>query len=222
MYDVQAFRETRTEVMHALIRAHPLATLVVMTGQGLEANHVPLLMGASLAHDGSPDLGTLCGHVARANPLWRTFKADCEALAVFQGPQGYVTPSWYPSKAEHGKVVPTWNYAMVHAYGPLVIHDDVEWLRGLVTRLTQSQEASRVRPWQVTDAPADYVDAMLKAIVGIEIPVRRIEGKWKMSQNRLPRDRDGVINALTSQSDKDSAAMLRAMEVAGLSGVKPA
>ncbi len=213
MYDVAAFREERIDVLHALIKAHPLATLVVTTAQGLEANHIPML----IAPEPAPDLefGTLRGHVARANPVWRTFNADTEALAVFQGPQGYVTPSWYPSKAQHGKVVPTWNYAVVHAHGPLKIYEDAEWLRALVTRLTESQESLREKPWQVTDAPSDYVDTMLKAIVGIEIPIRRLQGKWKMSQNRLPQDREGVIDALQAQGDAAGSAMLDAM------GVKP-
>jgi transcriptional regulator len=206
MYDVEAFREDRVEVMHGLIKAHPLATLVVSTAQGLEANHIPLLIDPE-----STPWGTLLGHVARANPVWRTFDSKTEALAVFEGAQGYITPSWYPSKAEHGKVVPTWNYAVVHAHGPLIIHDDVEWLRQLVTRLTVSRESLRDKPWQVTDAPADYVDTMLKAIVGIEIPVRRLQGKWKMSQNRLPQDRDGVMQSLQAQNDAASLAMLEKM-----------
>ena len=203
MYDAEAFRETRVDVMHALITAHPLATLVVTTAQGLEANHIPLLIDP----DPAP-YGTLRGHVARANPVWRMFNADTEVLAVFQGPQGYVTPSWYPSKVQHGKVVPTWNYAVVHAQGPLIIYEDAEWLRTLVTRLTERQESQREKPWQVTDAPGDYVNTMLKAIVGIEIPVRRLQGKWKMSQNRLPQDREGVIESLQAQGDAESLAML--------------
>ncbi len=212
MYEVKAFREDRVEVMHALIAAHPLATLVVMTAQGLEANHIPMLVDPTPAP--GREYGALRGHVARGNPLWHTFNANVEALAVFQGSQGYITPSWYPSKAQHGKVVPTWNYAMVHAYGPLVIHDDVAWLRSLVTDLTQTQELPRAKPWQVSDAPADYLDTMLKAIVGIEIPIRRLQGKWKMSQNRLPQDRDGVISALEAQGaqgNEPSRAMLAAM-----------
>jgi transcriptional regulator len=206
MYEVEAFREERVDVMHALIKAHPLATLVAVSGEGLEANHLPLLV------DPEPfPLGTLRGHVARANPLWRTIQADTEVLAVFQGPQGYITPSWYPTKAESGKVVPTWNYAVVHAHGPLRIHHDTEWLRNLVTRLTASQESTRGKPWRVTDAPPDYVDTMLKAIVGIEIPVTRLQGKWKMSQNRLPQDREGVIAGLDARGDVAGRAMLDAM-----------
>jgi transcriptional regulator len=206
MYEVEAFREERIEVLHALIKAHPLATLVVTTAQGLEANHIPLLIDP----DPTP-FGTLRGHVARANPVWRTFDAGVEALAVFQGPHGYITPSWYPSKVQTGKVVPTWNYAVVHALGPLKIYEDAAWLCGLVTRLTASHESQRDKPWHVTDAPADYIDTMLKAIVGIEIPVRRMQGKWKMSQNRLPRDREGVIEGLEANGDTASLAMLDAL-----------
>lgn len=210
MYDVNAFREDRIEVLHALMRAHPLATLVTATGQSLEANHLPLLIDPEPA-----PAGTLRGHVARANPVWRTVDGAVDALAVFQGPQGYITPSWYPSKHEHGKVVPTWNYAVVHAYGPLKVIEDAEWLRALVTRLTDTHESPRGQPWRVTDAPASYVDAMLKAIVGIEIPVRRLQGKWKMSQNRLPQDRDGVVRGLEAQGDGAAQALLDAMPDAG-------
>ena len=212
MYDAEPFRETRIEVLQALIAAHPLATLVTLgsnDAQGLEANHIPLLFDPEPGPDGK--FGTLRGHVARANPVWRTFNADIEVLAVFQGPQGYITPSWYPSKAQHGKVVPTWNYAVVHAHGPLKIMDDAAWLRALVTRLTASQESPSDKPWQVTDAPVDYIDTMLKAIVGIEIPVRRLQGKWKMSQNRLPPDREGVIQGLEASGDEAGRDMLNAM-----------
>ena len=188
------------------IKAHPLATLVTTTAQGLEANHIPLLIDPEPA-----PFGTLRGHVARTNPVWRTFSGDTDVLAVFQGPQGYITPSWYPTKAQTGKVVPTWNYAVVHAHGPLKVYEDAEWLRKLVTRLTASQESQREQPWHVTDAPEDYIDTMLKAIVGIEIPLRRLQGKWKMSQNRLPQDRDGVVAGLTANGDAASLAMLDAM-----------
>jgi transcriptional regulator len=206
MYEVEAFREQPVELLHALIQAHPLATLVAVTGEGLEANHLPLLIDPEPA-----PYGTLRGHVARANPLWRTIQAETEVLAVFQGPQGYITPSWYPTKAQTGKVVPTWNYAVVHAHGTLRIYHDTEWLRNLVTRLTASQESPRDKPWLVADAPPDYVDIMLKAIVGIEIPVTRLQGKWKLSQNRLPQDRDGVIAGLEVNGDAASRAMLDAM-----------
>lgn len=201
MYEVAAFRETRIEVMHALIRAHPLATLVSAGGGALEANHLPLLIDP----DPVPN-GTLRGHVARANPLWRQ-PPDGEVLAVFHGPQVYVTPSWYPSKREHGKVVPTWNYAVVHVRGPLVIRDDRDWLLDLVSRLTAGQESPMPQPWAVGDAPADYIERMLEAIVGIEIPVTRIEGKWKVSQNRSEADRTGVAAALVQSDDPRNRAM---------------
>jgi transcriptional regulator len=206
MYEVAAFRETRAEVMQALIRAHPLATLFTVCGGVAEANHLPLLMDPDPAPNGS-----LRGHVARANPLWRQ-PPDGGVLAVFQGPQAYVTPSWYPSKREHGKVVPTWNYAVVHVRGPLVVHDDREWLRDLVSRLTVSQEAGRSQPWGVGDAPAEYIDRMLEAIVGIEIPVRSIEGKWKVSQNRVQADRDGVAAGLRERADAEALQMARLVD----------
>jgi len=150
--------------------------------------------------------GTLRGHVARANPVWR-HAAGQEVLAIFHGPQTYVTPSWYPSKHETGQVVPTWNYAVVHAHGVLRVHDDREWLRTLVTRLTDRQESAMAQPWRVDDAPAEYLERMLGAIVGIEIPVTRLDGKWKVSQNRNDADRDGVAEGLSLQEGADAQAM---------------
>lgn len=207
MYQVGAFREERIDVMHALMRNHRLATLVTVNDGVPQANHLPLLIDPEPA-----PAGTLRGHVARANPVWR--EADGrEVLVIFQGPQAYVTPSWYPSKRETGQVVPTWNYAVVHAYGRLVVHDDREWLRTVVTRLTDQQEAGRQQPWRVDDAPPDYVDRMLGAIVGIEIPVSRLAGKWKVSQNRSEADRSGVAEGLR-QSDEVQAQAMAAL-VAG-------
>ena len=206
MYDVAAFREDRVEVLHALMRAHPLATLVTLGAEGLEANHIPLLIDAEPA-----PFGTLRGHVARANPVWQLLSTDTPVLAVFQGAQGYITPSWYASKSEHGKVVPTWNYAAVHAQGVVCVRHETDWLRTLVTRLTENHEAQRAEPWQVSDAPAVYLDGMLKAIVGIEIRLTRLQGKWKMSQNRLPKDQASVVQALRNQDDGASRALLDAM-----------
>ena len=205
MYQVAAFLEERIDVMHALIRAHPLAVLVTGAGGILEANHLPLLINPLP----SPQ-GTLRGHVARANPLWRQVQEtehENEVLTIFQGPQVYVTPSWYPEKRASGKVVPTWNYAVVHARGPLIIHDDRDWLRDLVSRLTDQQEAGRAQPWGIADAPADYIERMLGAIVGIEIPISRIEGKWKVSQNRADADRAGVVDGLAQSADPQARAM---------------
>lgn len=201
MYQVAVFREERIDVMHALIRVHPLAVLVTSAGGTLEANHLPLLIDPLP----SPQ-GTLRGHVARANPLWRQLH-ETEVLVVFQGPQAYVTPSWYPEKRETGKVVPTWNYAVVHARGPLIIRDDRDWLRDLVSRLTYQQEAGLPQPWSIADAPIDYIERMLGAIVGIEIPVRSIEGKWKVSQNRTDADRAGVVDGLAQLADPQAQAM---------------
>ncbi len=201
MYQPAAFREERIDVMHGLIRDHPLAVLVTNTGGSLEANHLPLLIEPL-----SSPHGTLRGHVARANPLWRQ-SHDGEVLAIFQGPQVYVTPSWYPEKQATGKVVPTWNYVVVHVHGPLIIHDDRDWLRDLVSCLTSQQEAGRPQPWGVADAPADYIERMLGAIVGIEIPVTRLEGKWKVSQNRSESDRAGVVAGLAQQADPQARAL---------------
>lgn len=202
MYQPAAFAEERVEVMHALIRACPFATLMTCADGIPEANHLPLLL------DPQPSpRGTLRGHVARANPLWRQPHPGREALVIFQGPQAYVTPSWYATKRETGKVVPTWNYAVVHASGPLLIRDDPAWLRDLVSRLTAQQEAPLAQPWRITDAPADYIEQMLQAIVGIEIPIARLAGKWKVSQNRPAADRDGVVAGLQARGDAQSLDM---------------
>lgn len=187
MYLPRHFAQDDPAALQSLMRAHPLATLVHGAGDALTAEHVPLEYDA--------DAGVLRGHVARANPVWR--EADGQVvLAVFHGPQAYVSPSWYPSKAEHHKVVPTWNYAVVHARGRLKAVDDADWLRALVGRLTAGQESARPAPWSVDDAPPDFLQQMLRAIVGIEIAVEQLQGKWKMSQNRAEADRHGVIAGL--------------------------
>lgn len=187
MYLPRHFAQEDPAALHALMRAHPLAMLVHQGADGLTADHVPL--------EFDPATKMLRGHVARANPLWRQ-AAGQPVLAVFRGPEAYVSPSWYATKAEHHKVVPTWNYAVVHAHGPLQVVDDARWLQDLVTHLTARHEAPQPRPWAVTDAPDDFVQQMLRAIVGIQIPVERLLGKWKVSQNRSAADRDGVATAL--------------------------
>lgn len=202
MYQPPAFREDRIEVLHGLIKAHPLATLVCLSEEGLLANHVPLILHADLG-----DKGTLRGHVARANPIWKTFTPDVDVLAVFQGVEHYITPSWYPAKKEHGKVVPTWNYAVVHAHGPLSVHKDPEWLLSQVESLTTEHEADRQAPWAVSDAPDDFVQRQLRGIIGIEIPIARIDGKWKMSQNRDDADRLGVIEGLEAEATISARTM---------------
>jgi transcriptional regulator len=187
MYSPSPFAETRTDTLHALIGAHPLGTLVMHTADGLVADHIPFEIGAPTA---AAPHGTLRAHVARANPLWR--QAGGAALVVFQGPSAYVSPSLYQEKPISGKVVPTWNYAVVQAHGVLRAIDDPVWLLALLERLTARHEAPRAAPWAVADAPADYLAGMMKAIVGIEIPLDRLEGKWKLSQNRPPADRAAV------------------------------
>jgi len=204
MYLPKHFEETRPEALHELIRAHPLGMLVTLNGAGLQANSVPFILDADPA--GGP--GILRAHVARANPLWRETRGDVEALVVFQGPQAYISPGWYASKAEHGKVVPTWNYVMVQARGTLRAVDDADWLRAFVTRLTTRHEAVQAQPWAVTDAPADYIDTMLRAIVGIEIPLTALTGKWKVSQNRPAADRAGVVAGLNAMGQPQSAKLV--------------
>ena len=207
MHNPAAFRVDDVYRMHALVRAHPLATLVVQTADGLQANHLPLLL------DVTGDRQRLRGHVARANPLWRQVGDGCSALAVFHGPQAYISPGWYPSKREHGRVVPTWNYAVVHAHGTLTAIDDAGWLRDLVGALTDTHEAQRPEPWVVSDAPDAFVEKMVGAVVGIELDVTRLEGKWKMSQNRAAIDRDGVVSGLQAEGGTGGAAV--AAQVAG-------
>lgn len=204
MHCPTVFREERPDVLQGLIRAHPLATLITAGSGGPIANLLPFSL-----HQGG-EHGILRAHLARGNKQLDSLREGSEALVVFQGPDCYVTPSWYPSKAEHGKVVPTWNYAMVQARGNPLVIDDPAWLRGQIDRLTADQENGREHPWQVSDAPDDFIAAQLKAIVGIEIPIRSIEGKWKVSQNRLPIDRQGVIDGL--RAEQLCPSMLAMME----------
>lgn len=189
MYVPRQFEETRSEILHGLIRDYPLGTLVTAGPQGLEANHLPFELDA--------EQGVLRAHVARSNPVWQTPAAD--ALAIFQGPSAYVSPSLYPSKAEHGKVVPTWNYIAVHVAGPLRVIDDAAWLRAMVDRLSVRFESGRPMPWKVEDAPDDYLRKLLTQIVGIELRIARITGKWKMSQNQPQANRLGVEAGLRAE-----------------------
>jgi transcriptional regulator len=202
MYLPSAFREDRLPTLHALIRAHPLATLITAGSGGLLANLVPF----TLADVG--DKGTLRAHIAKANDQVEALCAGTKALVVFQGPEAYITPSWYVSKREHGRVVPTWNYAVVQVRGTPRVIDDPEWLRAQIDDLTTGQEGERSTPWKVTDAPEPFISGQMRAIIGIEIPILNIEGKWKVSQNRFAADRKGVEEGLQREGVSEEMARL--------------
>lgn len=208
MYIPKHFDEPRIDVLHRLVRARPLSTLVTLSSSGaIDANHIPL----HLSQDPAP-LGTLRGHVARANPLWRDLAGDAPVLAIFHGPNAYVTPSWYPSRAETGMVVPTWNYAVVHARGTLRVVDDAAWLRAHLEALTAHNEAAFSEPWQLSDAPTGFTDRLLEAIVGIEIAITRLSGKWKTSQNQPEGNRAGVVRGLRARDSDEARAMAALVE----------
>jgi transcriptional regulator len=198
MYLPQHHEEQRVEVLHALIRSHPLATWITLVDGELVANQVPFLLDESRA--------VLLAHVARANPVWKN-AASHPSLLVFQGPQAYITPSWYPSKHQHGMAVPTWNYVVVQARGRARVIEDRDWLLKHVGAMTDTQEAAQTLPWKVSDAPADFIARMLGAIVGIEIPIESLTGKWKVSQNRTAPDRLGVVTGLMGRDDAQAAEM---------------
>lgn len=202
MYRPPAFREDRLEVLHALIAAHPLATLVTVGAQGLDANLVPF----TLVPDHTK--GVLRAHLAKANDQIEALRANEEVLVIFQGPEAYITPSWYASKAEHGKVVPTWNYVVVQAWGKPQVIDDPEWLRGQIHELTSKQESTRDEPWKVADAPEQFIASQIRGIVGLEISIGRIEGKWKVSQNRPQGDRETVVNGIATEGRSSDMARL--------------
>lgn len=209
MYVPKHFKETRTEVLHRLISERPLGTLVAATRNGLEATHIPFLL------DSSSGRGSLLGHVARKNPLWREFLPSSEVLVIFQGPDRYITPSWYATKQETGKVVPTWNYVSMHAYGCMRAIDDRQWLHAHLEQLTNRHEAAQAQPWHVSDAPRGYIDDMLGAVIGLEIRLSRVVGKWKVSQNRPACDRQRVIEGLTSMGDDEALVMARLIDSLG-------
>jgi len=204
MYLPIAFAEDRLEVKHGLIRAYPLGMLII-PGSAPTADLVPF---ALYPEEGEAGLGVLRAHVARANPAWRALAAGgTECLVVFQGPEAYISPSWYASKAASHKVVPTWNYAMVQVRGAARVVEDPAWLRRLLGDLTAIHENGLPEPWAVSDAPADFVEGLLKAIIGIEIPIASIVGKWKVSQNRGSADAEGVVAGLTARAADGAAAM---------------
>ncbi len=200
MFQPSVFREDRREVLHDLITSNPFATLFASAAGALSADHIPLVLHPDL----SPH-GTLRGHVAVANPLHRETSGDFDVLVVFQGPQAYVTPSWYPSKQEHGKVVPTWNYVVAHAHGRLQFRDDPDWLMAHLEALTRMQEDGRPTPWAPSDAPDDFMARQLRALVGIEIEIEKLTGTWKVSQNKDVVDRNGVVNGLASENTRLAA-----------------
>jgi transcriptional regulator len=194
MYIPEAFREERPEVLQAFIERHPLGALICTTAEGLTANHIPMILS-----NGADGTRLLRGHVARANNVWKSLALDAPVLVIFGGANHYITPSWYPAKKQHGKVVPTWNYSVVHAQGTVRFADEKARSREYVTELTNSQEASRTERWQVSDAPAQYIDAALSAIVTFEIKVTRLIGKFKASQHRAAGERQSVLAGLESE-----------------------
>ena len=201
MYIPASNAEPRVDVLYDFVEAHPLGALVTASADGMFATHLPLVV-----HRDEGALGTLRGHVARANTHHRRELVTPEALVIFTGPDAYVTPEWYASKAEHGKVVPTWNYVAVHAWATLTWVEDPAWLRAHLEALTTRHEQGRPRPWSIGDAPPDYIAGLERAIVGVELVITRLEGKWKMSQNRPAADIDGVVRGLTaSESPGDRA-----------------
>jgi transcriptional regulator len=205
MYLPDPFAESQISELQRIVREHPLGILVTHTPNGLDANHIPFELD-----DARGAFGTLLAHIARANPLWREVENGTQVLVIFRGAQGYISPNWYPSKQETHRHVPTWNYEVVHAHGRIKMVDDERFVRGVVARLTRQHEMTEPHPWKIGDAPQDYIDQMLKQIVGIEIEVTRLEGKRKLSQNRDRRDFEGTVRALENQGNEAlAAAMMR-------------
>ena len=203
MYVPSHFEELRPGVLHDLMRAHPLGVLITHSAEGLDANHLPFELDATVGKQ-----GVLRAHVARNNPVWQSIANGDEVLVVFRSQDAYISPNWYPSKHESHKQVPTWNYQVVHAHGRITLHDDEQYVRGLVARLTRTHEADEPKPWKMGDAPPDYINSMLKSIVGLEVDITRLVGKFKLSQNREVRDRVSAGQTLLSQGD---GALGRAM-----------
>jgi transcriptional regulator len=207
MYSPKHHEETDRAALHDLIKSRPLGTWVTLSDGDLVANHVPFLL-----HPERGPNGTLVCHVARANPVWREFSVSHRSIVSFQSADTYITPSWYPTKHAHGKAVPTWNYAVVHAHGVPQAIEDRDWLLAHVNQLTNTNEAAQAVPWKVSDAPAEYIDRMLEMIVGIEIPIDTLVGKWKVSQNRPNADKLGIVAGLTARNDLHDAEMKALVE----------
>ncbi|MCO6179917.1 FMN-binding negative transcriptional regulator [Ciceribacter sp. RN22] len=210
MYQPPHHREDRREVQHALIRSHPLGLLISSGEGGLLANPIPFRLVKT-----EEGLGTLQAHMAKVNPQWRALSGGAEVLIVFQGADHYITPSWYETKRETGKVVPTWNYAIVQVRGTVRVIEDSQWLRAQVDRLTDGHESKRMIPWAVGDAPDDFITAQLKGIVGIEVQITTIEGKWKVSQNRNEADRRGVAEGLDAEGSAAAGVMAAMVKTYG-------
>ncbi|MFM0279137.1 FMN-binding negative transcriptional regulator [Paraburkholderia sediminicola] len=216
MYMPAHFEENRPEVLHRLIAEQPFGTLITHGPNGLDANHLPFEFDAKLTPEGGDakpahSHGILRAHVARANPVWQEVAANPETLVIFQGPAAYISPTWYPSKHETHRQVPTYNYMVVHAHGRITVRDDEAFVRGLVARLTRKMEAGEPVPWKMGDAPADYIAQMLGAIVGLEIEVTRLVGKWKLGQNKEAADRRGAADALLARTSDEQQAVGQAM-----------
>lgn len=207
VYLPEHFAEHDTATIQTLIEQHPLGLLITLGMEGLSANHIPFVLDRAFG-----DHGRLLGHVARNNAVWHDHVTGQDALVVFQAAEGYISPNWYPTKFDGHRAVPTWNYAVAHAYGPLIIHDDEKWLRGQAGRLTKLMEAGLPVPWKMADAPRDYLETMLANIVGIEIPITRLIGKVKANQNRDMVDRLGAISGLRDGGDPGDSAMADIME----------
>jgi len=205
MYSPPQFEQPDIEVMYELIRSHPLATLITQGKNGIDANHIPLYLSPL-----PEPFGVLRGHIARANPLWQDLATDNESLVIFHGVNAYISPSWYATKQEAGKVVPTWNYTVVHAYGSLRIVDDATWIRTQLNVLTQHNEASFVHPWTVSDAPDDFTEKLIGAVVGIELVITRLSGKWKVSQNQPLQNQNSVIDGLNASGQIEMAELIKA------------
>jgi transcriptional regulator len=205
MYIPPQFAQPDIETLHEMIRNHPLATLITLGANGIDANHIPLHFLPT-----PEPYGALRGHIARANPLLQNFVADAETLAIFHGAEAYISPSWYATKQETGKVVPTWNYAVVHAYGVLRIIDDAAWIRTQLEALTLHNEADFPHPWAVSDAPQDFTEKLIEAVVGIELVITRLMGKWKVSQNQPLQNQNSVIAGLSVSGQAEMANLVKA------------
>jgi transcriptional regulator len=209
MYAPKHFDETSLETMFQLIQNYPLGAFITLDQDGINANHIPFEI---MAPTQDAPFGTLRAHVARANSVWKNPDPLHETLVIFQGQQAYITPTWYEEKKLNGKVVPTYNYAVAHGYGKLRVIDDAQWLREHLERLSSQQESTQTTPWKISDAPDDYIQKMLNAIVGIEIPLARLQGKWKVSQNRSEQDRINIAAGLRLSQDHNAHGMAALIE----------